>query len=223
MLRCDVYTESITSVEYSYVIIRGPSPHELERHLGTCPGLWDVAVARGCRMLLAPVEQESPCTWHGGMIVHPWSWMESLMCLVAGFAQLDFVTGCVNSGLVQLERRSPMKTCARLRVLSEAPPQAPLPRASLSSSASPATCSSTRDTREAVVDVLDARPPPSTCERVETVNRRRVIADAPHSRSCNGMSRANTSVCIMRLEPVTVGVIVSGPGFFMLSPDEAWV
>jgi len=47
MLRCDVCTESITSVEYSDVIIRGPSPHELERHLGTCPGLWDVAVARG--------------------------------------------------------------------------------------------------------------------------------------------------------------------------------
>ena len=141
------------------------------------------------------------------------------MCLVAGFAQLDFVTGCVNSGLVQLER-SPWKTRARLRVLSRAPPQAPLPRASLSSSASPATCSSTRDTREAVVDVLDARPPPSTCERVETVNRRR---EAPHSRSFNSMSRANTFVRSMLLEPVTVGVIVSGPGFFMLSPDEAWV
>ena len=130
------------------------------------------------------------------------------MCLVAGFAQLEFVTGCVNSGLVQL-KRSPSKTRARLRVLWEAPPQAPLPRASLSSSASPDTCSSTRDTREAVVDVLDARPPLST-------NRRRVIAEAPHSRSFNGMQRANTSVRIMRLEPVTVGVMASGPGVFML-------
>jgi len=46
--------------------------------------------------------------------------MKSFMCLVAGFVQLEFVTGCVNSGLVQLER-SPSKTRARLRVLSEAP------------------------------------------------------------------------------------------------------
>ena len=222
MLRCDVCTESITSVEYSYVIIRGPSPHELDRHLGTCPGLWIVAVARVVPAQLVPVEQESPCTSHGGMIVRPWSLMKSLMCLVAGFAQLEFVTGCVNSGLVQLER-SPSKTRARLRVLSEAPPQAPLPRASMGSSASVDMCSSTRDTREAVVDVLDARPPPSTCVRVETVNRRRVIAEAPHSRSFNGMSRANTFIRSMLLEPVTVGVIVSGPGFFMLSPDEAWV
>jgi len=110
-----------------------------------------------------------------------------------------------------------------LRVLSEAPPQAPLPRSSTGSSVPPHVCNSTRDTREAVVDVLDARPPPSTCVRVETVNRRRVIADAPHSRSFNGMSRANTFIRSMLLEPVTVGVIVSGPGFFMLSPDEAWV
>jgi len=144
------------------------------------------------------------------------------MCLEAVVVQLEFVIGCVNSGLVQLER-SPSKTRARLRVLSEAPPQAPLPRASLSSSASVDTCNSTVDTRAAVVDMSDARPPLSTCVRVdstvETVNRRRVIAEAPHSRSFNGMWRGNLFGHSTRLEPITVGVVVSGPGFFMLSPD----